>query len=257
VSRIDGVRIGLIELSTSVGLSIEAPLAVPAGVTPVLSRLRFSGGVHADDLEAMVREPALEDAATLLADADVRALAFACTTGSLLHGRGYDIELVARLEAATDRPATTTATALIAALRAVGARRLVVGTPYAAELNSREKDFLEAEGFEVLAIAGLGIERDDDIVRVPGDELDSLAARVWRDGADAVFLSCTNLLTLGHLDALERRFGAPVLSSNAVTVWHVLRLAGVVPAQQGVGSLLAGRLTTPTRPTTGDAVHVR
>jgi len=35
-----------------------------------------------------------------------------------------------------------------------------------------------------------------------------------------------------------------VFSSNAATIWHALLLAGVEPAAEGLGSLLAGRATS-------------
>ena len=39
------------------------------------------------------------------------------------------------------------------------------------------------------------------------------------------------------LDALEQDLGKPVVSSNLATMWHALRLAGLRPRLDGLGSL--------------------
>ena len=237
-------RIGLIELSTSIALSVEAPQAMPNGAIALFSRLRLprGGECTAEALDEMTSSTGFEEAARQLADAEVAAIAFACTTGSLLHGEGYDAQLAARLHGATGIPSTTTATALLESLRALDVRRLVIATPYVDDLNRREQVFLEAAGFEVLAIRGLGLRVDASIARVEPAEIEELVASVVDPDADAIFLSCTNLLTFDVLDRLEERYGLPVISSNAATLWWTLALAGLRPTADGLGRLLSGAI---------------
>ena len=239
----DDVRIGLIELSTSLAISAEAPVALPPGVRALITRLRLPRGeVSAAALDEMVSSDRLEEASRELADGGARVVSFACTTGSLVRGPGFDRELVARMEGASGVAASTTSTALLAALEHFGARRVAVATPYVDELNELERRFLEAAGYEVTALHGLGIDSDPEIARVPYARTRELALAAAGD-ADVVFLSCTNLPALAVLDELEAELGRPVFSSNAVTFWHALTLAGVDPAAHGAGSLLAGRAT--------------
>jgi maleate isomerase len=239
----DSTRIGFIELSTSIAISAEVPGVLPDSVKALMTRLQLPGGeVSAAALDRMVGGDRLEQAARELADGDCRVVAFACTTGSLIKGAGFDRELVARMERASGVRATTTSTALLAALSALGARRVAVATPYVDELNDLEAQFLEAQGFEVAAMRGLGIASDPDIARVPYARTRELVldAVAGAGDADTVFISCTNLPTLAVLDSLEQELGRPVISSVAVTVWHALGLAGVQPTTTGAGSLLAG-----------------
>jgi maleate isomerase len=249
----DVVHVGFIELSTSIAISHEVPGALPPGVTALTTRLRLPGGeVSADALGRMVDADRLEDASRELADGGACAIAFACTTGSLIRGPGFDRELVDRMEAAAGVRATTTSTALLASLSALGAKRIAVATPYVDELNDLEARFLEAHGFEVAALAGLGIDSDPEIARVPYARtrelvLDTVARA---PDVDAVFISCTNLPTLALLDSLEQELGRPVISSVAVTIWHTLQLAGIKPSINGAGSLLAGGTSQPLEVTT-------
>jgi maleate isomerase len=226
----DAIRVGFIELSTSICISAEVPGALPEGVKPIFTRMRLEGGeVSAAAIDRMVASDRLEEASRELADGGAGVVAFACTTGSLVRGPGFDRELVARMEGASGVRATTTSTALVAALEALGARTVAVATPYVDELNDLEARFLEANGFEVTALRGLGIGTDPEITRVPYERTRALAHEAAEAGGepDAVFISCTGLPTLAILDDLERELGRPVISSNAVTIWHTLALAGV------------------------------
>lgn len=237
------VRVGFIELSTSIAVSAELPGALPAGVEALLTRLRLPAGeVSAAALGRMVDSDRLEEAACELADGGAEVVSFACTTGSLIRGAGFDRRLAERMERASGVRATTTSTALLAALEALGVRRVAVATPYVDELNDLEQRFLEAAGFEVTALRGLGIASDPDMARVPYARTRELAHEAVAAGGDpdALFISCTNLPTLALLEQLERELGRPVVSSVAVTIWHTLRLAGVAPSTNGMGSLLAG-----------------
>jgi maleate isomerase len=239
----DAVRLGFIELSTSITLSAETAEGLPAGVEALMTRMRLPRGeVSAQALGEMVDSDRLEQATRELADADAAVVAFACTTGSLIRGAGFDAELVERMQGAAPVRATTTSTALLAALSALGITRVAVATPYVDELNELEVAFLEAQGFEVVGLRGLGIESDPEIARVPYERTRELARATDDPSAEAVFISCTNLPTLALLAGLEEELGKPVISSNAVTIWHALSLAGVQPSGNGRGSLLDGHI---------------
>lgn len=242
------VHLGFVELSTSIAISHEVRSALPPGVEALITRLRLPAGeVSADALGRMVDSDRLEEASRELADGGAAVIAFACTTGSLIRGPGFDRELVNRMEGATGVRATTTSTALLASLSALGAKRIAVATPYVDELNDLEARFLDAQGFEVAALGGLGIDSDPEIARVPYARTRELVLETVAraQDADAVFISCTNLPTLALLDALEQELGRPVISSVAVTIWHALQLAGIKPSINGAGSLLAGGTPEP------------
>jgi maleate cis-trans isomerase len=120
------------------------------------------------------------------------------------------------------------------ALAALGARRVSVASPYAAWLNARLKTYLEAAGFEVVAIEGLGTEAHATVTR---ERIIALAHEVMRPETEAVFISCSNFRTLEIIESLERDLGKPVVTSNASLMWKMLRLLGDRRALAGAGSL--------------------
>lgn len=130
----------------------------------------------------------------------------------------------------------TTSGALVEALTALGARRVAIGSPYDAELTRRLARFLAEAGYEVVGGAFLGL--DDKIAQVDARSVYQLAQAADSAGADAVFLSCTNLRTFDVLAAAERDLGKPVLSANQVSMWAALR-AGELSAATVDQSLFA------------------
>jgi maleate isomerase len=232
-------RIGLITLATDTSVLPEYARLMPDGVTVYPAPIVLPRGeVTAAALSEMLAGDQLERAAELLAWAEVDAIVFACTTGSLVHGVGWDRELSGRIERASGRPATTTATAVLEALRAVGATSLAVATPYSDELNAVEQAFLEASGFRVAAIAGLGCATDPEIGRLGPADAIALVDRVDLPAADAIFISCTNFHCLPAVAEIERRHAKPVVTSNLAGAWAALRRIGIDDTVPGYGRLL-------------------
>ena len=137
-------RIGLITLASDTSVLPEYIRVIPDGVAVYAAPIVLPRGeVSAAALAEMLTGDQLERAAALLVWADVDVIVFACTTGSLVHGVGWDREVAARIARASGRAATTTTTAVLSALEAIRATSLAVATPYLEELNEIERQFLE------------------------------------------------------------------------------------------------------------------
>src|SRR5918993_3002957 len=120
-------RIGLLVPSSNTTVEPEFYRALPRSVTLHTARL-FLTRIAPDAILGMVQD--MEAQAKLLASADVDVVVLGATAPSFLNGLGYDRELIAKLEAATGKPATTTTTALVDAIRHAGAKRVVLGSAY-------------------------------------------------------------------------------------------------------------------------------
>ncbi len=228
-------RIGLIVPSSNTTMEPELYRMAPQGVSVHTSRVPLREVVPSELLE--MERSALR-AARELADAEVDLVLYGCTSGSLIGGPEFDRAIEVKIREATGRPALTTATAVVEALRALGARRVAVATPYVEEVNEAERRYLEAHGFEVVAVRGMGIRRNVEIGRVPPHEVYRLARSVYREGADGLFISCTNLRTIEVVELLERDLGVPVVTSNQASMWASLRRLGIGEKIGGFGRLL-------------------
>lgn len=228
-------RIGLLVPSSNTTVEPEFYRALPANVTLHTARLRLTQ-ITPEAILKMVEE--LETQSRLLASADVDLIILGATAPSFLKGAGYDREVIARIEQAAGRPATTTSTALLRALRFLGAKRIVLGSAYDNKVNAIAQGFLEANGLRVVAARGLGIVDNLTVGRLGPESAYELARCVDRADADAMVLACTNWRTMDVIERLERDLGKPVLSTTQASVWDALRMIGYRREVPGYGQLL-------------------
>lgn len=227
-------RLGLVIPSSNTTAEPEFAAAAPAGATVHAARMALEA-VTADALDQMAA--GATDAAERVSHADVDAVAYACTTGSLLHGAEFARDLEADVAAAADAPAVVTALSVRRALDALDASRVAVVTPYVDELNDRERAFLADAGFEVASLDGRGLVENTRIgALAPADAVEQVAGAVDPADADAVFLSCTNYNTLPAVETLEADLGVPVVTSNQATIWDLCRRADL-PTDDVPGAL--------------------
>jgi maleate isomerase len=208
---------------------------LPAGVSLHTTRLRLLG-TSSEELLAMTR--GIEKEAELLAAAKMDLLAFHCTAASTLSvGLGADV--VARMEKSTGVKSTVTSDALIAALAALKAKRIVMVSPYKQHINDSEVAFFAQYGIQVLAELGLGLPDAQTMSAVTPEEWYDRTMALARDDADAYFLSCTNIRAIPAIQRLEDDLGKPVITSNQAMAWHCLRTAGLEDVVPGYGRLLS------------------
>ncbi len=225
-------RVGLLLPSSNTTMEPDLYRMAPRGVTVHTARMLLCT-VTPEGLEEMAGEAAR--AAGLLKTAGVDVLAYGCTSGSLIRGVEWEKSLKRRLEEAAGLPAVTTAGAVVEGLRALGAERVSVFTPYIDDVNAVEKSFLESHGFKVDAMRGLGLTENQRIGRVSGQRLEAFIAPAF--GSDAVFVSCTNLPVVHLIEKLEERHRLPFVTSNQATMWATLRVLGK-GGVDGYGALL-------------------
>ncbi len=227
-------KIGYVLLGTEQTIEDDVMALCPPGVGMHFSRLASSDLITNETLAAQADNLA-PTAASLLPDGSLDVVCYGCTSGSLVIG---EERVHAELNrGAPHAKATSLIAGVIRALRAVNAKRIVIGSPYIREINDREARYMTDAGFEILSITGLEIEKDSDMVRVPPEFLIEYAVSLDQPDADAIFISCGALRTLDVVDAIEQRLGKPVIVSNQAMIWDTLRLAGIADKIGGYGRL--------------------
>ena len=174
------------------------------------------------------------EAAKLLAHAKVNVIGYGCTASGFLHTPAEDKALAERINSETGIPCATSSRAIVDGLRALGAIKLSLASPYAPWLNERLKQYLTADGFEVLAMQGLSTEAHSTITR---ERILALVDEVMRPDTEAIFISCSNFRTLEIIDGIEQKYNLPVVTSNASMMWQMLRLMNDKRDVPGAGRL--------------------
>ena len=207
----------------------------PEGVGVHFARAAIPDSITVESLTRHAGDLA-RAAETILPDGSLDVICYACTSGSLVIGE-ENVFAELRKGAPKAEP-TSIITAVLNALRTLGATRVAVATPYLDEINQQEADYMAAAGFEITNIQGLNLEKDSDMIRVRPEFLAEFAASVDTPDADALFISCGALRSLDIIEALEQKVGKPIICSNQAMMWDVLCRAGINDRIEGYGSLL-------------------
>lgn len=227
-------RIGLIIPSSNRLSEPQFRRYAPPGVEIHVTRLRMTGRHHVPLPELM---PRIAEAALTLADADCRVIVFHCTGSAMADGADAERAVIDNIGQVTGRIATTTASAILEAFRAVAARKIVLISPYTRETNDHEIAFLAEHGIETLRQRALDLPPSDGYIAAPPSLWLDVALEERDPQADAYFLSCTNIRSPEVIEPLEAELGRPVIGSNQATLWHCLRLCGFDDVVPGLGQL--------------------
>jgi len=170
------------------------------------------------------------------------AMAYACTSGATVIGPS---EVAAKIHTQhSGVPVTDPITAVIIACRALGIKTLGFLTPYVPEVSNAMRLLLEENGLEIASFGSFEQDQEKIVSRISeASTLEAIVKVGNKPECDGVFVSCTNLRTLGILNEAEQILGKPVISSNLALIWHMLRLAGVEGRGSAPGKLFAHALT--------------
>ena len=232
----DIAHFGLIALDTDHVSESELHLLLPARDTRLfVTRVRHGGQCDLNHLGAMGDELA-RAASLLLPGTPLAAIAYGCTSGTVTIG--FDRVRAAIQSERPGVPVTTPITAAHSALRELDVQRVAVLTPYIDEVNEVIVDYFDRAGITVTALSSFGLRSDIEMSSVPPGAIEAAVREMDLDEAQAVFVCCTALRSVGTIRALEQALQIPVIASNQAMVWDLMRLAGYLPPVSGYGQLL-------------------
>lgn len=212
--------VGVLTPQANTTVEPEFGILWPPGVAMVNGRLVSARAAMEDRLVDYY--DGLDDSLAQFANAPLAAVAVACTGASYLYGLAREDAMIARIETRLGRPVVTSAVAVVAALRSLGAARIGLVSPYPAALTEASVAYWTARGLVVGAVVGVAPE---DAAFHPiyamratdaGQALDRLAG----ERLDAVVMLGTGMPTLGPILARPRVGTAPVLSCMLALAWR-------------------------------------
>jgi maleate isomerase len=244
-------RIGQIVPSSNTTMETEIPAMLrareqvePERFTFHSSRMRMRK-VTKDELAAMDADSGR--CAVELVDARVDVLGYACLVAIMSMGKGYHRDSETRLHEITVKeghptPVVTSAGALVAGLKTIGAKKVSLIAPYMKPLTSLVVDYVEAEGINIVDHISLEIPDNVEVGR-----RDPMALmHIYRDlklrGIDALVLSsCVQMPSLAAVPIVEQQCGLPVVSASICTTHQMLQRLGLKTYVPNAGALLSGK----------------
>ena len=238
-------RIGLVVPSSNVTVETEMPALLARHPTEGFSfhssRMRMQS-VSPEQLRAMNAQR--ERCILELGDASPEVILYACLVALMAAGPGEHqrVESLVAEQLATGGSETkvrTSAGALVEALRAIGARRVALVTPYMRPLAQQVVEYLEAEGFSITDWRALEVSDNFEVGCIPGARVMEAARSLDLSGVDArVLACCVQMPSLSRIEPAEQEFGLPVLSAATAGAYSLLRALGLSVDVSGAGSLL-------------------
>ena len=170
-------------------------------------------------------EPFME-AAHLLADAKVDVIAWNGTSAGWL-GFETDRKLCRAIQDEFGIPATTSTLALSDALKAIGATRIGLVTPYLNEIQNKIISNFQKEGFDCVSEQHLRDPGNFSFSEITPEVIENMVLEVARDDPHAITIFCTNLRGAPLVAPLEKLLGVRIFDTVSVVVWKSLMLADV------------------------------
>ncbi|HZT07062.1 MAG TPA: hypothetical protein VFC51_08530 [Chloroflexota bacterium] len=207
----------------------------PEGVSLMVATTVRARGTEADVEETFDRSLA---AAREMAAAGASVIVL----GGASPGFAFGMDRLADAQQAISRdfgiPVTTALDAQVSALRALGAKRVAVVTPFAAT-PTREFARISQFGFEVVGVGG-GNYSHADFGRVATDAPSHVARKLVHEhpAADTIFFPAAHWPAASNVDALERELGVNAIASAQAIVWQALRMCNIDDRVEGYGRLL-------------------
>ena len=227
-------KLGFILMSTDLAAEADFFDMAPLDVAIHVTRLKTDDYTTNETLSRHIEHMA--DAASRI-QPDIRpdVISYSCTSGSIVIGEQRIMDEIAK--GAPWAIPMTLVTGVVDALRELGAKKIVVGTPYLDEINTNEAEFLHGKGFEILDIQGLNLKTGIEFGTVTPAYWTRFALEINRQEADAIFLSCGGIRALEVAEEIENLTGKPVITSNQAQMWSCLRRAGVKDRIDGFGQI--------------------
>ncbi|WP_066383168.1 maleate cis-trans isomerase family protein [Neobacillus mesonae] len=180
-----------------------------------------------------------------LSDARCDALAYACLVAIMSQGPGYHCLSESRLskvakENSAPVPVISSAGALIDGVKAIGAKKIAIVTPYMKPLTNMVIEYIESEGIKVTDSISLEVADNLEVGRLDPLNLVTIVDDLDVSEADAVVLSaCVQMQSLPAIQKVQDKLGKPVLSAAVSTVYKLLKELTLKPVVPNAGYLLS------------------
>src|SRR5919198_1288342 len=170
---------GVLIPSTNTTVEIECR-RLPATYQAHVGRLLSRGGIFSPS-----RDEDIDYQSRLLGTARVEMVILAQTSASL-HADDYDDVVTRRMSAGAGVPAITSAQAVGRAVRALGARRIAIVSPYSDTVNDKASRYFKAKhGLDTIALEGFGATDAYAIGQLGPQNARDALARIARPEIDA------------------------------------------------------------------------
>ena len=236
------MKIGLLLPSTNTVAETEYWEMLPWGVTAHAGRMLVTQTevgtdrdyLYLNDQMFTALEPTLANLLTCRPD----HLALAMSAMSFVGGAAADPALRQRLEESSGLPVTSGPSACLAAVRAVGASRIGLLSPFQPAVEAETARWFTEHDIDVVSRFSFLAQTTLGIAAIGPDDVRAALVALDDERVEAFVQVGTNVPMAGLAAGAEWWLGKPVIHVNTAMVWDILRSHDVAQAIGGFGVLL-------------------
>ncbi len=217
-------HVGLLIPSSNTTIEHEYNRFGPPEITWHVGRLTLTE-VSASGLAE--QEPEIAREAGKLATARPGLILVCQSAVGFVAGEAHERATVARMKEVCGVAALSAASLMVAAVRALGARRIALATPFASGVDAAVAAYFTRAGYPPVASAALGITANTEIASVAADRLIALARAADGPEVDVIVMPGGNLQAMGLLPEIEAALGKPVVTTNQACMWAIAGRLGL------------------------------
>lgn len=225
---------GVLIPSTNTTVEIEYNRLLPSTLQVHVGRL----GKGVNTPFSPSRNEDIDYQARLLGTARVEVVCLAQTSASLFDDE-YDAAVKRRMTEGAGVPSLTSAEVIGQAVRALGARRIALVSPYSQEVIGRARRYYESRyGLEVVAMEGFGATDSYAIGALSADHATEAFTRLDRPEIEIFVVPGGNFPTMQYIAGWEQQFHKPVITTNQAALWAMMGVMHITAPLPGLGRLL-------------------
>ena len=238
-----GGLVGLLTPQANTTVEAEFQILLHQGVGLVNGRLVS----HAPELHDRLQDyfANLDLHISQFGDAPINVLGLAVTGASYFMGLTKEAELLQKISLSRGVPVISAGWAVRQCLKLLGAKRIVLVSPYPHSLLLYSQAYWASDGFEVLEVAqvektaggGNSTSTSHPVYSLSSEAVIQSLQTLSRTAADAVVVLGTGLPTLRCLLSAPQVLGKPVISCNLALAWCCVN--AMHPALDAKQSLLS------------------
>jgi len=229
-------RIGMLLPATNIAVEIELNRVLPKNYQLFIARLKVSS---VDEIGWKEHDADMDYQTELIATIKPEVIIMLQTAASFYGDGNYDADVVKRISSIAKIPAITTAHSIGRSLKALGAKKIAMLSPYNANLAVRAKDYYQR--IHQLDLVNTEFFNLTDVKKIIelGPERAALAIeKLAATQPDAIILAGGAYQIMDHIDAWEKKFGCTIVSTNQAAIWGAIQATGGTEKMIGYGKIL-------------------
>ena len=199
---------------------------LPERVSLLVARYEVGGGLDCDQLSADSGIEVLVEASRLLRHARPSVIGLGDFGAGAVSGIEEELKKVRAIEGAAGVPVVSMCLAWIDAIRAAGASRVSLISPYGPGVTQATETILADSGIEVLASGSLGCTTEEGIGTMSFEEWRHIVAATVRPGAGAVAVAGGGTSLFHVINGLQDVAGKPVITGPGSLIKSMLSRLG-------------------------------